>query len=156
MLLLFLVACGGAPEADSARAYVTGMQPNLSENGKLAQRFLTEASRIKKHETDGSQLAEAIAKELAPQAASLAQAVAAIQPDDPRLRDTHARVVAAWGSRASAYSALSTAWAQGDLAAWDVAMKKNTQAKLEEETYFAEVNAYLGVHQLALEQYPAQ
>lgn len=156
MLMLLQVACGGDPEADGAQAYLAAMAPVISENKGLAQRFLTEASRITKRETDGSQVAEAIAKELAPQAAALAKAVSAIQPTDPKLRDVHAQVEKAWGDRASAYTALGAAWAQGDLAAWDAAMNKNTQAKLEEERYFTEVNAYLGAHQLALEQYPTR
>lgn len=155
-IVFFILACAGGPEAEGAEAYVAAMEPALVENSALAQRFLTEASRIKKKETDGSRLAEALSKELAPQADRLAKAVAAVQPDDPKLKDAHARVVKAWSDRAEAYAGLRDAWTHGDLVAWDAAMKKNTQAKLDEEAYFTDVNVYLAEYQLAVEQYPTK
>lgn len=155
-ILFFILACAGGPEAEGAQAYVSAMEPTLVENSALAQRFLTEASRIKKGETDGARLAETLAKELAPKAEALAKAVAAVQPDDPKLKDAHARVVKAWSDRAEAYAGLREAWSRGDVPAWDAAMKKNTQAKLDEELYFTEVNVYLAGYQLAVEQYPTK
>ena len=153
---LSILACAGGPESDAAQAYVTAMHPILAENAGLAQRFLSEASRVKKHETDGTQLAELLSRELAPQAETLAAEAKAITPGDPKLNDAHAQLVKAWSARASAYDTMRDAWAHGDLAAWDAAMKQNAQAKLDEEAYFAQVEAALAPYELHLEQYPAQ
>ena len=153
-ILLFILACGGGPEADGAQAYVSAMQPTLQTNASLAQRFLTDASKVKKKETDGGQLAQSLAQELAPEAESLSRAVQGIDPADPKLKDTHAILVKAWQDRADAYDGMRDAWTRGDLTAWDLAQKKNTQSKLDEERYFAEVNAYLAPYELSLDQYP--
>ncbi len=153
-LALFILACAGGGEVEPAQAYVTALQPVMTENAALAQRFLTEASRIKKQETDGAALAELLAKELSPAADKLARDAAAVEPNDPRITDAHALLVKAWADRAAAYAAMRDAWAAGDVAAWDAAVKKNTQAKLDEESYFATINALLAPDELVLEQYP--
>lgn len=154
-LLLLVLACAGGPEATEAQGYVDSLGPALVENGALAQRFLTEASRVKKKEIDGGQLAEVLAKELVPEATELSRTVSAIAPVEPRLATVHALLVHAWSERAAAYTALSAAWAAGDVAAWDAAMRQNTQAKLEEEQYFAQINGVLGEWDLSVVQYPA-
>ena len=130
------------------------MRTPLANNAALAQRFLTDASQVKKHETDGGRLAEELSRELAPQADALAKSVAAIEPTEMPLRDAHAIVVRAWSDRAIAYGGMRDAWAAGDLAAWDAAQKKNSQSKLDEERYFTEVNRYLAPYQLSIEQFP--
>lgn len=148
------LACGASPEADDASAYVAAMEGPLRDNAAMAQRFLTSASMVKKQTTDGPRLAEDLARELAPQAEALAKAVGAVDPDSPRLDEAHAVIVKAWVDRAAAYGAMRDAWTSGDLAAWDAAVKKNTQSKFDEERYFSEVNRYLAVYELRLEQYP--
>ena len=153
-ILFFSLACGAGPEQEDAEAYVTAMQPALSQNAALAQRFLTDASQVKKHETDGGKLAEELSRDLAPSADALSKTVAGIQPAEMPLRDAHAIIVQAWSDRAAAYGSMRDAWAAGDLAAWDAAMKKNTQSKLDEERYFTEVNRYLGQYQLGVDQFP--
>ena len=153
---VFILACAGNPESDAAQAYVATMHPILVENAALAQRFLTEASRVKKKETDGAQLAELLTKELAPKAEALAAEAKAVAPGDPKLDDAHALLVKAWAARATAYGGMKDAWAHGDLAAWDAAMKANTQAKLDEEAYFARVGAVLAPYDLTVDPYPAQ
>jgi hypothetical protein len=77
-----------------------------------------------------------------------------VDPAAPALDDAHAILVKAWSDRALAYAAMRDAWTGGDLAAWDAAVKKNTQSKLDEERYFTEVNRYLAAFELRLEQYP--
>lgn len=149
----FLLACGGS-EVSPGQEYVAALQPVMVENAALAQRFLTEASHIKKKEVDGAALAEVLAKELTPAAEKLSREAAAVEPHDPKLTDTHAVLVKAWADRAAAYAAMRDAWAAGDVAAWDAAVKRNTQAKLDEERYFAEVNGLLAADELVLEQYP--
>jgi hypothetical protein len=153
--LAFILACAGGPEATEAQQYVDTMGPVLVENGAMAQEFLTEASRVKKKEVDGGQLAERLAKDFVPRAAELSRSVAAITPVEPRLSATHAVLVKAWSDRATAYSALSAAWAAGDVAAWDQALRQNTQSKLDEERYFGEINGVLAGWDLSLTQYPA-
>lgn len=153
-LLLLSLACGAGPEQGDAEAYVVAMREPLATNATLAQRFLTDASQVKKHETDGTKLAEELSRELAPQADALAKSVAGIQPAELPLRDAHGILIRAWSDRALAYGSMRDAWAAGDLAAWDAAQKKNTQSKLDEERYFAEVNRYLGQYQLSVEQFP--
>ncbi len=148
------LACGSSPEADDAAAYVAAVEPALRDNARLAQRFLTDASLVKRGTTDGGKLAEELARDLAPEASALAKAVAEVHPDTPALSDTHATLVKAWTDRSAAYGAMSDAWAAGDLAAWDAAVKKNTQSKIDEERYFTEVNRYLAAYELRLEQYP--
>ena len=151
---ILCLACGASPEADDASAYVAAMQAPLRDNAAMAQRFLTSASMVKKQTTDGSKQAEELARELAPQADALAKAVGAIDPEAPRLDEAHALLVKAWVDRAAAYAAMRDAWSAGDLVAWDAAVKKNTQSKLDEERYFTEVNRYLAEHEFRLLQYP--
>ncbi len=154
LCILWILACTGGGEPHPAAAYVAALEPAMVDNAALAQRFLTEASRIKKKETDGAQLAEVIAKELAPKAEELSRAAGAVSPLDPRLTVTHAVLVKAWADRAAAYGAMRDAWAAGDLIGWDAAVKKNTQSKLDEERYFTDVNALLAPEGLVLRQYP--
>lgn len=151
---LLALACGASPEADDAAAYVAAVEPVLHDNARLAQRFLTDASLVKKRTTDGSKLAEELAQTLAPEAEALARAAAGVQPSTPALAETHAGLVKAWSDRSAAYAAMRDAWAAGDLAAWDAAVKKNTQSKIDEERYFTEVNRYLAPYELRLDQYP--
>ncbi|MSQ04193.1 MAG: hypothetical protein EXR71_20275 [Myxococcales bacterium] len=153
-IAILILACTGGGDPDPVAAYVIALEPAMADNAALAQRFLTEASRIKKVETDGAQLAEVIAKELAPKADELARAAAAVSPMDPRLTDPHAVLVKAWADRAWAYGAMRDAWAAGDLIGWDAAVKKNTQSKLDEERYFGDLNALLAPEGLVLRQYP--
>lgn len=148
------LACGASPEADDASAYVAAMQAPLRDNAALAQRFLTSASMVKKHGTDGPRLAEELALDLVPQADALAKAVGAVDPESPSLDEAHALIVKAWVDRAAAYGAMRDAWTSGDLNAWDAAAKKNWESKLDEERYFSEVNRYLAEYELRLEQYP--
>ncbi len=150
-----ILGCSGSPAATEAEGYVDSLAPALAQNGILAQRFLTEASRVKKKEVDGGQLAELLAKELVPQATELAGTVAAVTPVEPRLGAAHAILVKSWSDRAAAYQALSAAWVAGDLSAWDSAQRQNAMSKLDEERYFTAVNAVLGEWQLSLAQYPA-
>jgi hypothetical protein len=152
---VMILGCAGGPEATEAEHYVETMTPTLLQNSTLAQRFLTEASRVKKKEVDGGKLAEVLTKELVPQAAELARSVAAITPVEPRLSAAHAVLVKAWSDRSTAYSSLAAAWAAGDLAAWDAALRQNTLSKLDEERYFAEINGVIGEWNLSLTQYPA-
>jgi hypothetical protein len=152
-LLPLVLACAGGPEAGEAQQYVDAMNPVLAQNGALAQSFLTEASRVKKKEVDGGQLAELLTKELAPHALELSRSVAAITPTEPRLSASHAVLVHSWSERAAAYTALSEAWARGDVTAWDAGVRKNTAAKLEEERYFTEINGVLGEWDLSITQY---
>ena len=154
IIAFLILACAGGGEPDPAAAYVSALEPAMVENAALAQRFLTEASRIKKKETDGAQLAEVIAKELGPKADELSRAAGAVSPLDPRLTEPHAVLVKAWADRAAAYTAMRDAWAAGDLIAWDAAVKKNTQSKLDEERYFTDINAVLAPEGLTLRQYP--
>ena len=154
LLGVLALACGGNPDADDAAAYVAAMQVPLRDNASLAQRFLTSASMVKKKSTDGPRLAEELARELAPRAEALSQSLAPIDPASPRLDDAHAILVKAWAERAAAYGAMRDAWTAGDVAAWDAAVKRNTQSKLDEERYFAEVNRYLAAYELKLAQYP--
>jgi len=149
-----ILACAGGPESDVAGAYVAAMQPVLTENGALAQRFLTEASRVKKKETDGATLEAMLHAELAPQAAALLTKAKAVNPGDPKLDDAHALLVKAWTARSAAYAALEDAWTRGDVLAWDAAMKQNAQAKVDEEAYFTQIDAALAPYELRLEQYP--
>jgi hypothetical protein len=148
------LACGAGPEAEDAQGYVESMRQPLADNAVLAQRFLTDASQVKKQTTDGPKLAEELSRELAPQAEALSKAVAGIEPGEPKLKDAHAILVKSWKDRAEAYGAMRDAWSGGDLVGWDAAMKKNTQSKLDEEEYFVQVNAYLAGYELQLEQYP--
>jgi hypothetical protein len=153
-IVLFSLACGAGPEAEDAQAYVDAMRQPLADNAVLAQRFLTDASEVKKQTMDGPKLAEQLARELAPQASTLSKTVAGLSPAEPELHDAHAILVQAWADRAAAYAAMNESWSKGDLAGWDAAMKQNTQSKLREEEYFVQVNAYLSAFDLRLEQYP--
>jgi hypothetical protein len=153
-ILGFALACGAGPEQDDAESYVSAMQAPLAQNAALAQRFLTDASQVKRHETDGGKLVEQLSRELAPQAEALSKQIAGIEPEQLPLRDAHAILVRSWADRASAYGGMRDAWTAGDLAAWDAAQRKNTQSKLDEERYFTEVNRYLSAYKLSVEQFP--
>jgi hypothetical protein len=154
LLIAFLVGCGSDPVQEDVTAYHAAMQPLLGRNLVLAQAFLDVASKVKKGEADAPRIAERFATELTPTAEALRVEVSAIDPATPQLGDAHAVVVQAWTDRASAYDAMSQAWARNDLAGFDAARKKNLQAKLDEERYFQSVNALSAPYGLELDQYP--
>jgi hypothetical protein len=149
------VACGEDPEAVAAAQYAADMQPVLQKNLSLAQAFLTIASKVKTQEVDGGGVAEQLARELQPLAEQLRADAAKVTPASPALADHHARLVQSWAERATAYKEMSTAWASGDVAAFDKARAHTFQSKLDEDTALREVNAWLAPHGVALDQYPS-
>lgn len=153
-LLVWLVACGADPVEQDVLAYQTAMEPLLARNLVLAQGFLDVASKVKKAEMDGGQIAEKLARDVVPVADALVAEAGSIEPATPALADAHAQLLRAWGDRATAYHGMADAWMASDLAAFDTSRKKNLQSKLDEEKYFQTVNALTGPYGVVLDQYP--
>lgn len=154
LLIAWLAACGSDPVETDVVAYQSAMQPLLVRNQAVAQGFLDVASKVKKGEMDGAQIAQKLSTEVSPAADALRDEAAKIAPATPALADAHAVLVQAWSDRASSYHAMSDAWTAGDLAAFDNGKKKNLQSKLDEERYFQTVNQLLRPYDLLLDQYP--
>lgn len=148
------VGCGPGEAESDAIAYAAAMESPLRENHLLSERFLDLASKVKKGETDGSAIAEVMARELVPAADALAAKVRGIDPSTPALDDAHAAIVTAWTTRAEAWHAMAAAWTDNDPVAYDAAVKRNLQGKLDEERYFTEVNAVVGELGVVVRQFP--
>lgn len=154
LIIALLAGCGSDPVEQDVVAYQAAMQPLLARNLQLAQGFLDVASKVKKAELDGAQIAERMAQQVVPAADALQADAKKIEPATPALADAHAMLVQAWSDRATAYHTMSDAWASGDVGAFDAGKKKNLQSKLDEEKYFTTVNGITGAYGVVLDQYP--
>jgi len=154
LLIALLSGCANDPMEQDINAYHDALTPLLAQNVKIAQGFLDVASKVKKGETDAPRIAERLTTELMPIADELRDGATKIEPVTPQLGEVHALLVQAWSARSASYHAMSDAWAQNDLVAFEAAKNKNLQSKLDEEKYFQKVNALAQPYGFQLDQYP--
>ncbi len=154
LLIVLLSSCATDPMEQEISAYHDALAPLLAQNVKIAQGFLDVASKVKKGETDAPRIAERLTTELMPIADELRDGAAKIEPVTPQLGEVHTLLVQAWTARSASYHAMSDAWAQNDLVAFEAAKNKNLQSKLDEEKYFQKVNALAQPYGLQIDQYP--
>lgn len=134
--------------------YVRQMQPLVTQNRALGEQFLTLASKIKKGEVDAPTVSAELQKSVVPAAKAVAEQVTLVRPQNSVLITPHAELADAWSDRARAYQAATQAWANGDLAGFDKAVKAAGEAAEHEAQAADRINAELHGTGVQVDLYP--
>jgi hypothetical protein len=150
LFILAFFACGPSASQQAHERYAEQMQGHLDDNNALQQTFLEMAQGIKERQLDVHAVANRFDADIVNVAAALSAGVSGIQPTQPVLQAVHSELSRAWSIRSKAYTAISLAWADGDLEAYTRAAHENTLVYQAEERYFEAVNGLLGPYGLHL------
>jgi hypothetical protein len=149
MFTLFIaLACATDSAGNAAESYAHAMAPLLADDDALARSQVALAEGTTSGRMSALDVADRYDRELVPAAGALRDRAKAIEVDEalPDLAAPHALLVQAWTDRAAAYLAILQAYRVDDLAAFDLAAKKNLDAKAAEEQYFEDVDKVLAPH----------
>lgn len=152
-LLTALVACAPPAVPQDTATYVTQLHPLLQENGLLADKVLEGAADVHDGRASPNTASLVWENEIVPLAGHLHAQAEIVQPPT-RWASEHRELVSIWGSRAEGYVLVAEAVNSGDAARWKRGRALADKAKLDEESWFEEVNTRLAPLGIDLDQYP--
>ncbi|NCG17834.1 MAG: hypothetical protein GWP91_02335 [Rhodobacterales bacterium] len=149
-----LAGCGPLnPDVQSANKYLNQLQPLLIENSHLTERVLHQAAGIYNKDGKSDALEARWSNEITPLAEHLHHQSQFIEPP-PSWSPHHDELVAIWGSRARAYRTLSESLATANRKSWDAARTEASDAKVQEEIWFKQMNQDLGTLNMGVDPSP--
>jgi hypothetical protein len=153
MTFLAFLACTPSPTRGDAEAYTSQLAPLLDENGLLADHLLKVASRTHHAQLPVTEVTTVWTQDLAPLAQHLHIQATLIQPPAEWVVE-HARLIQIWGHRAQGYELIAQGLHHADASRVKRGRALSDQAKLEEESWFQDINTRLAPDGLALDQLP--
>jgi hypothetical protein len=154
LLAGLLAGCGGGdPLEQDIAEYHARISPTLPQNLSMAKEFLDLTTQLKADKIGADEVAARWEQQIIPQADTLKDEVAAIQPDTAELQELHSQLVYSWTERAEAYHQMHEAFKSNNNDKFKKAIDRNLKAKLTEEQYFNQINVLILPYGVQLSPY---